>query len=667
MQARQSTTSNDNKNPQANGTTGAANQSDGAGSASARYEVSGRAGEGTLWVTYRVRDRNSDLTFALKALKTSFARHPRLTAALQTHLQQLATLRTKGLTQEHLAAVYEAGDEQKTPYFVTDWLPKGTLEDRLQRAPLGRSEALSVVRALAQALEALHAQNIAHGDVRPQQVRTMGDGSVKLTDCGQAQAFHDSGLQLTDIIGASAAYQAPERWDNRAPSVGADLYALGVILYRMLAARVPFDGTSPLAIAMRHRRDTPLKPSQFNANCPRDLERIAMRLLEKDPQSRYVSAAHLLRDLSPANDDDNSGDPVATLVTSAPLAAPIVATASNATAVPNVAPVFPAPQPSFAPVVDDEPTGTDVFDDADEEYTVRTARKKHRRREFWGALGALVWMIIAAASLGGLFVGAYKLWIQDLPDEVKVANYKGKNQSSAEAMLKKQGLTFRVAREVFDPKKPSGTVLSGEPPPGKTVRVGREIAATVSRGPEPIRMYDFTQLSLQQARQVAMRDGLRLGQVAEQYHDKIPAGYICAQFPEPGDNFKRSDPINLVVSRGPQPSETPIEPSALPPLPQPTYDASTDPQTPSINGIEQPSESTLVSRAVQIRVVIPTGSLQADVRVVANDVDGERTVYRETHKPGDVINETVQVTRQQGTTATVSVYVDNKLIREERV
>ena len=267
----------------------------------------------------------------------------------------------------------------------------------------------------------MHAQGIAHGDVRPQQVRTQGDGSVKLTDtrtgtglsrCGPATHRH---RRCT-----SAAYQAPERWDNRPPSVGADLYALGVILYRMLAARVPFDGTSPLAIAMRHRRDTPLKPSQFNANCPRDLERIAMRLLEKDPQSRYVSAAHLLRDLSPASDDDNAAVANVPTLPRRRSRLPAVAAAAVApapVAAASVAPIFPAPQPSFAPAVSADtgnasadgkaPTGTPMYlmTRTSKSTPYRVARKKHRRREFWGAFGALIWMLIAAGCLGGLFYG----------------------------------------------------------------------------------------------------------------------------------------------------------------------------------------------------------------------------------------------------------------------
>jgi hypothetical protein len=693
----------------------------GRGSASTRYEVLEREGEGTLWVTYRVRERHTGLVCALKALKATFAKHPRLGASIAQALEQEAGLRGAGLAHPHLASVYEAGLEEGTPYFVTDWLAGGSLEQKLKRAPLNRSEAISVTRSLAEALEALHARGLCHGDVRPRQVRLQGDGSAKLTDASHARAFHAAGVQLTDIIGDAAYYQAPERWDNREPSVGADLYALGVILYRMLSARVPFEGTSPLAIAMRHRRDAPIKPSQFNDSCPRDLERIALRLLEKDPVARYVSAAHLLRDLSAAPADATPGtaaSPATVAAVAPPAQPPVAGQASPAV----IAPARPMPTPpsaavgaatagaiaasaatasaaagattaavatgSAAGMVAAGATGTagagrvvppifrgqqdvtdDIQDDADVEHAEQQARRKHKWREFWGMVGAFGWMCIVAAALGGMVYGAHYMWIQSIPNEVKVPEYRGKSQYEVERVLASKGLKFRVAREVYDPKRASGTVLSGEPVPGKTVRSGREVAATVSRGPEPIRMYDFSELTLQQARQVVMRDGLRMGQVAEQFHDRIPAGYICGQYPEPGEPFRRSDPINLIVSRGPQPSSEIGEIPALPPMRQPTLspEDAEGAQTPPMSGAASESGTTLVSRVVQVRVAIPADGQAQEVRVVARDIDGERVAYRQTHQPGEVVSETVQVTRQQGATAVVRIYVGGTLFREQRI
>jgi hypothetical protein len=99
------------------------------------------------------------------------------------------------------------------------------------------------------------------------------------------------------------------------------------------------------------------------------------------------------------------------------------------------------------------------------------------------------------------------------------------------------------------------------------VRTGREIGVTVSRGQEPITMADLTELDLQRARQIIERGGMRIGNLATQYHDTIPRGYICGQYPEPGQSFQRNEPITLIVSLGPQLSDLPSEPAQLPPPP----------------------------------------------------------------------------------------------------
>ncbi|MDF2439936.1 MAG: eukaryotic-like serine/threonine-protein kinase [Abditibacteriota bacterium] len=625
-------------------------------SAAARYEVLERAAEGTLWVAYRVRDRASGRVLCLKALKGSFARHPAFTASLKARLN--ASLQW---SHTRLVSTYEVGEEDGTPYFVSDWISGGTLETRLRRAPFGRSEALAMVRQIAEGLDYLHAQGTAHGDLRPRQVLWVGDGNLKLTDGGQAQAFGEASLNLCDIESDAAPYQAPERWDNRPPSPASDLYALGVILYRMLTGSLPFEGHSPLAIARKHREEAPIRPSQINARCPSDLERIALRLLEKDPQSRYVSAAHLLRDLSVAPPSSGPANPRQTAagqstLKAAAAAAPTIAT--QAAAVPphsvpshSVLPAFPA-------------GNTPALTDDDEDKADLIGRKKHRKREALGAMLALFWTLIAAGLLSGIVYGAYYFWVQDLPREVTVPEYRYRHQLEAERVLMSRGLRMRVMREVFDPKKPTGTVLSGEKRPGETVRQGRSVGVVVSRGPEPIRMYDFSELTLQQARQVVMRDGLRLGQVAEQYHDRVPAGYICGQYPEPGESFRRSEPINLIVSRGAQPSSETTGPAQLPPLPEVTPALE---EQPSFTNPAEVPDVTLVSRAVQVRVVIPANGNKQEVRVQVRDANGEETVYRRTHNPGELVDETIQVTRQQGTTALIRIYVGGSLLREERV
>jgi len=247
----------------------------------------------------------------------------------------------------------------------------------------------------------------------------------------------------------------------------------------------------------------------------------------------------------------------------------------------------------------------------------------------------------------------------------------GSIAAQTERVLLNSGLQMRVGKEVYNPKKPAGTILGGDPAPGKLVRKGRLILVTVSRGEEPIRMVDFSELTLDQARTIINRHGMRLGQIAEQYHDRVPKGYVCGQYPEAGETFRRSDPINLVISRGPQPSSVAPDPSELPASPAaPSVqddDNKSDDKAPTSIPNAAGSEDTLVSRGAIISIAIPSNGGPQEVKIVVRDSQGEYTAYQETHAAGDVVDKPIEVVRPQGATALVRVYVGGKLLRELRV
>jgi serine/threonine-protein kinase len=689
-------------------------KSDAGTSASLRYDVLERSGEGTLFVVYRVRDKASHAYCALKALKGVYSRHaPFATAILN------AARATSGLRHPQIATVREIGREEDTVFVVEDWLPGGTLEKRMRRAPFGSVEANSLAVQTLDGLSALHESGIAHGDLRPRQICFDAHGVAKLNDVGFWAAYPAAGMTMTDVQIESAYYQAPERWNGQSASPRADFYALGVVLYRAVTGRVPFDGTSPLAIAQRHCNHAPLRPQQFNPRCAPEMETLILRLLEKEPANRFASAREALAMIAPthrpapvrlttpvseitaapskeirapattnhAADKTSNGNsrmestPAATIVGSAPAIAsgvlpppaPVAAAASVAVAASPVAVPEVAPQKAVKAPIAERQTAARDAKPGDTKTVARPAidPKKHRRREMLGAFLAFFWVIVAIGLLGGVLYGAYIFWMKEAPPEIKVPKYVGLNQADAKSLLENSGLKMRIGKETYNTKKPEGTVLSGEPPAGKLVRKGRVILVTVSRGEEPIRMVDFSELSLDQARAIIARHGMRLGQIAEQYHERVPKGFICGQFPEPGESFRRSEPINLVVSRGPLPSSTAPDPTELPPapeapsLPEIEPGAEDNSDTGSTPGVI--ADSSLITRGAIVSVALPSGGGPQEVKIVVRDAEGEYTAYQQTHEAGDVVDKPIQVLRPQGETALVRVYVGGRLLREIRV
>jgi serine/threonine-protein kinase len=673
-------------------------------SAASRYEVLERVSEGTLFIVYRVRERverpassrrdrsragreaQGGAIRALKALKGAYSRHEQFAPAV---LQQAA--RTAELRHPHLARLFESGREEGTVFLIEEWLPGGSLEKRLRRVPLGPVETNSLAVDLASALEYLHQAGMTHGDVRPRQILFDADGVAKLCDIGLHTAFEAAAMPSSDVQLDATLYTAPERFDGDNATPASDLYSLGVVLYRAVTGRVPFDGPSPLSIAMRHRNDHPLRPTQFNPDCTPELETAILRLLEKEPEDRFASATELLDAIAPDREPQTRSTPspvalrsdeqaiagadgASTLAAGAALEAE--ARPSNLTSdtvnTSRPARLARPPAASLKPkrdFVKDE----EILTDEEKERRARLGQRQQGRREMVGALLAFFWLLVFGGLLWGVCYGAYVFWMKEAPPEVRVPQYVGMAQRNAEVMLANKGLQMRVGREVYNPKKPEGTILSGEPQPGKMVRKGRFILVTVSRGEEPIRMVDFSDLTLDQARAIIIRHGLRLGQIAEQYHSRVPKGYVCGQYPETGETFRRSDPINLVISRGPQPSAVPPSPDELPVAPEPPPTAprvqADDPsvKSPASRATTGETEEVLVPRAAVVSVAIPAGGGPQEIKIVVRDATGDFTAYQETHEAGDVVDKTIQVVRPQNGTALVRVYVGGKLLRELRI
>ena len=633
-------------------------------SAAERYEVIGRAGEGTLFAVYHVKDRENGRTLALKALKNAFVQHPRLTNALARSQESLLPL-----NNPYLARVSDVGLAEGTFYFVQEWLTGRPLEDRLRQAPLPQNEVLLHTRQIAQALGFLHNSGLTHGDLRPRQICLTSDTQLKISDAGMGSALHEAGIMPFDIQQDTAFYLAPERFDGAPPSAATDYYALGVLLYRMLTGRVPFDGTSPLIIAARHRNDAPMLPSQFNPSCDPQLEEFCLTLLNKQPQRRFQAAQEHLR-LMGSGDAPVYQSPYTALPHTA-LAPPVIQPAIQEEQVaPLTARLTAPPLEEFddeeeleeLPPVSAKGKKGRAVPVAEQVMDLKLARKKHRRREFGSAVLALFWLLVSLGLLGGMGWFAYTSWLAEIPEDVQVPKYSGLKRFEAERVLNRAGLKLRVGSEKYNPKIAEDTILDGFPPAGKMVRQGREVTVVISKGEEPIALYDFNELSLTRARQIITRDGMKLGQVTEQYHDRVPPGYICNQYPPPGTPFRRSEPINLTISKGPAPREDVGGSESLPPPPAPDI-LPEDTQTEDAPSVGVP----MVSRSIQVRVALPQDSTAQEVKIVVNDAGGEDVVYQETHQPGDLIDETVRVRRQQGATARVRIYIGGKLFKENRV
>src|SRR5205085_4987839 len=188
------------------------------------------------------------------------------------------------LSHENVAAVYDFGDEEGRPYLVLEYLPGGTLEDRLGgETPLPDADTSRIAAELASGLAHAHAHGVVHRDLKPSNVLFDAEDRAKLSDFGIARAAGQATLTETGTVLGTAAYIAPEQATGGSVGPPADVYSFGVILFRMLTGRLPFVADHPLELALKHRDEPPPPLRDLRPDAPASLAAVAEATLAKDP------------------------------------------------------------------------------------------------------------------------------------------------------------------------------------------------------------------------------------------------------------------------------------------------------------------------------------------------------------------------------------------------
>ncbi len=267
------------------------------------YEILEELGRGGMGVVYKARQINLKRVVALKMILAGAHASPQDLARFRREAEAVAQLQHPNIVQIH-----EVGEQDGCPYFSLEFVDGGSLAQRLQEKPQPPCWAAQLVESLARAVHAAHQHGIVHRDIKPANVLLTVDGVAKIADFGLAKRLEgESAHTRTGSIMGTPGYMAPEQAEAKkgiTPAV--DVYALGAILYECLTGRPPFRGPTPLDTVMQVVTDEPAGVRKLQPKCPRDLETVCMKCLEKNPLRRYPSAEALADDLRRFQ----SGEPV---------------------------------------------------------------------------------------------------------------------------------------------------------------------------------------------------------------------------------------------------------------------------------------------------------------------------------------------------------------------
>lgn len=495
----------------------------------------------------------------------------------------------------------EEVDSDSVPYIVMERLNGNTLKDVLsEKGQLPIDDALSYAEGILDALQYSHERGIIHRDIKPGNVmvldRTEEDEAlgrparIKVMDFGIARAMTETARPLTEAqtIMGTARYISPEQARGETADERSDLYAVGCLLYQMLAGRPPFDGSSSVEVMEQHMRDTAEPPSTFRPEISPALDALALRSLEKNRADRFQSAedfSFALQNASHGISVDHAGNPAedptqaiggVTGIAAGATAAGAGAAASRSADDANVAngdhaytSSLNSPEDSaggqdseytmhegrtpqmedssvsgFFPSAQDEYTDEELYDY--ERHKALAARK--RRRAAWKnvILGLIIFLLAATA------LGAWLYYQNELnkPVYVNVPAVENQSESDAENRLRNEGLKVKVSED-FSDKVESGNAIKTDPSKGTEVEKDSTVTLHVSKGPENLSLPD--DLAGQSEAYVRSRLeelGLKAGRVETANNPTIQAGLVVGTHPNLGEQVKAGSTVNLVLSTG---------------------------------------------------------------------------------------------------------------------
>ncbi|MBO6196361.1 MAG: Stk1 family PASTA domain-containing Ser/Thr kinase [Butyrivibrio sp.] len=256
-----------------------------------RYEVLEKIGTGGMSDVYKAKDHKLNRLVAVKVLKQEFSENENFVSKFRVEAQS-----TAGLLHPNTVNVYDVGDEDGINYIVMELVDGITLKKYIEKkSRLSVKEAVSIAIQVAMGLEAAHNNGIIHRDIKPQNIMISRDGKVKVTDFGIAKAATSN--TITSNVMGSVHYTSPEQARGGYSDAKSDIYSLGITLFEMLTGRVPFNGDTTVAIAIKHIQEELPSPAEFNDEIPISVEKIVLKCCQKSPDRRYQNAQELIADL----------------------------------------------------------------------------------------------------------------------------------------------------------------------------------------------------------------------------------------------------------------------------------------------------------------------------------------------------------------------------------
>lgn len=469
-----------------------------------RYELEEFIGKGGMALVYRALDQRTGHNVAVKILRPEYAEDEEFLERFDREAQTASKM-----SHHNIVNLLDMGQEGELRYIVMEYVNGRTLKDVIQqKGALPPTVAAQIGIRILSALQHAHDNGIIHRDIKSQNILVNTDGHIKVSDFGIARVAGSNTISRTDNVMGSVHYFSPEQAKGENVTNGSDLYSVGIVLYEMLTGQLPFDGETPVAIAMQHIGAKPKSVMELNPSVAPAFAHVVEKAMEKTLDKRYQSALEMAQDIKRALEEPDGtwlgrlpdkGNPVKQKITDT--------TYSFSTTAMNLKP------------------------------------KKDRKKQMikWAGVAGLTLLVLAVILLGS------KMFYDLVINIAEVPYVMDETLESAERMLNKAGLGMAVRRQ-SDEIKPRGTVISQSPEYGTTMKKDETVVLTVSSGPLVQAVPKIVDMSREEAEACLEAYGMKMFTLSKQLSPK-PYDTVLYQNP-PEDTMAESGTVIEVILSG---------------------------------------------------------------------------------------------------------------------
>ena len=627
-----------------------------------RYRILSKIGVGGMADVYKGEDTLLGRPVAIKILHANFASDDEFVSRFKREAQAAGKL-----NHPNIVNMYDVGYDQDMHYIIMEYVDGETLKEYITRHHrLSIDEAVKITISIGEGLEHAHAMGIVHCDIKPHNVIITNTGRVKVTDFGIARAMNSTNtVMYTNSIMGSAHYLSPEQASGKSVDGNTDIYSLGVVLYEMLTGKVPFEGDTPIAVALKHVREKVIPPTRYNPSIPPLLESVVLKALAKNPADRFDSISEMMGDLR-------------------------LSQGFTMGKTQRHEPYDFATQ--MIPAVD--PDTLDDFSDIDD-----TTPKEVQKKSMLSKIASIPqkYIVLSAAVIFLIaFLGAFlsygNFWSNTTVD---VPNVVGKQVSVAKNILEDKHLRVSTS-EVTNTDVPAGQVISQSPGAGEKVKEQRTIHLVVSKGVGDITVPDLSGMTVEQARQRLKDLGLVVGKITQGSVEGKPDNTIVAQSPSGDSKVSKGTTVDLVVNK-PQTKKVKMPDVVGMTLKDArqvlgsnnigvnqisgSVDEKAIVTEQSVKAGEEVNEGSSLNLATELKdskkkedskqsssnrtkgtvdVTVPSGSKNQELKIVVKDDEGSTVIYDDTNKPGDRIVKNVSGVGN----VRIEVYLNGALVQD---